>query len=323
MKFDLGWGNSVCVREALLEHYLGAPLYIGSDELLKYDYPDHSGDPKAVEITRQVIKRQIGKEYKHIFLVNGATGGCVIAMRAYQQRGKENCVTRNAPYYIRYPRMIRAAGLMHIDQNYWQADAVALVDVPSNPLGLFDNIASTGVPVILDGVYLNRVYTSGNFPVINHEVYVGSYSKLLGINGIRLGWIATNDDILAERIKDLVASEYCGISTASTDLLKQVTFGLNWEKFEIGARWKLDANREEFSQLERFLDGTPIPDVGMFYYTSMDKKAQEIFTKANVGWTKGSDMGTDDGFARFNLGQNNDYISEAVQAILKADRIRK
>jgi bifunctional pyridoxal-dependent enzyme with beta-cystathionase and maltose regulon repressor activities len=59
----------------------------------------------------------------------------------------------------------------------------------------------------------------------------------------------------------------------------------------------------------------------MFYYAPMDAKCQELMNKANVTWTKGSAMGTNDGFGRFNLGQDNRMIEEAVKAILKADRV--
>lgn len=322
MSINLGWGNSVCVREAFLDNYLGISIQFHKADLLKFDYPEHTGDPAVIQLTREVIKRQIGKEYKHVFLVNGATGGCVISLRAYAMQGKINCVTRNAPHYVRYPKMIESSGLAHIDERFWQHDAVALIDIPSNPLGKFDSIAAAKVPVILDGVYLNRVYTSGIFPVIDHEIFVGSYSKLLGINGIRLGWIATNDDKLAKRISELVTSEYCGLSTASQEILKSVLFDFNWDGFESSARVKLDNNRESWQVLERFFDGTPVEPVGMFYYAPMDAKAQEIFNKAGISWVKGSAMGTDDGFARFNLGQSNVLIDEAVKAVLKADKIK-
>ncbi len=327
MKYDLGWGNSICVREAFLSSYLGNPIQFNKDDLLKFDYPEHSGDLEAIEITKKVVKRQIGKEYKHVFMTNGATGGVVIALRAFAQQGYQYCHTRNAPFYIRYPRMIQASGLMHVQEGYvqWKNDSVMLLDLPSNPLGLMTESEpkESYVPLIVDGVYLNQVYMP---PLLvqtpEHDVFVGSYSKLLGINGIRLGWLATNDDSLAAQLKELVASEYCGLSTASTVILKQALFGLNWDNFEKTARYKLDCNREEFAQLERFLGGKPVTELGMFHYAPMDSKAQEIFSKAGITWTPGSAMGTDNSFARFNLGQNNDLLADAVATVLKVDKIK-
>ena len=326
MKIDLGWGNSVAVRDAFVGTYHGKSKVFSSEDLRDFDYPNHEGDVELVEITRSVIKRQTNLEYKHVFIVNGATGGCVIAMRAYKQKGFDSCSTRKAPYYVRYPKMVESSGLRHTIQGQLYQDpktTVAMVDMPSNPLGLIETNIYPGTPVVLDGVYLNRVYM-GIIPDLSgykHEAMIGSYSKLLGINGIRLGWLATNDDLLAERFSELITSEYCGLSTASTDILKYTLRDFNWDIFEATARFKLDCNRADWSRLERFFDGTPVLPVGMFYYSSMDKKAQELFQKAGVSWTKGSAMGTDDGFARFNIGASNENIANAVKAIIKADKL--
>lgn len=324
IKYSLGWGNSVCVREAFLNTYGGNMIVFSHDKLMSMDYPTHEGDVELVEITKQVVKRQTGQEYKHLFLVNGATGGVVIALRAYAQMGFEFAMTRTAPFYVRYPKMVEASGLKHIQftHRYPILKTCFLLDLPSNPLGLNDDISIPGSPKIIDGVYYNNVYLPWRpLSVPMHQTMVGSYSKLLGINGIRVGWLATNDDDLAKKYAELVTSEYCGLSSASTEILKTALHGFNWDQFEASARFKLDNNREEFSKLEKFLGNTPVPSIGMFYYGPMDKKAQEIFTKAGVSWTPGSQLGTSDDFARFNLGQSNQMIRDAVKAILKGDKI--
>jgi bifunctional pyridoxal-dependent enzyme with beta-cystathionase and maltose regulon repressor activities len=58
----------------------------------------------------------------------------------------------------------------------------------------------------------------------------------------------------------------------------------------------------------------------MFMYGPMDQTAQRLFEKAGVVWTKGSTLGTDDGFARFNLGQDRDIIREAVRSVIRSDQ---
>lgn len=246
-------------------------------------------------------------------------------MRAYAQQGYEYCLTRQAPYYIRYPKMVQAGNLKHVTSTMGVIDQkiVAMIDLPSNPTGSLESIMmAKQMPVILDAVYLNQVYMD---PIkvqhIPHDVLVGSYSKLLGINGIRLGWMATNDDLLAERMRELVTSEYCGLSTPSQEILKSTLPDFDWDLFFPYARFKIDLNRENFAKLEKYFGETPIPTVGMFYYAPVDKKAKEILAKANVNFTKGSAMGTTDDFGRFNIGQDNQLIDQAVKAILKADRI--
>lgn len=327
MKYDLAWGNSVAVREAFLKTYNQIPLIFSAGSMMRFDYPTHCGDPKLVEMTRAVIKRQVKQEYKHVFIVNGATGGCVIALRAFKQQGFTMCMTRKAPYYVRYPKMIEATGLKHISdkKDGWEdCLEVHLVDMPSNPLGLMTDIYPEyhESPVILDAVYLNNVYMNPiQVTTIPHDVMVGSYSKLLGINGIRLGWLATNDDLLAARFTELITSEYCGLSTASQEIIKSALTDLRWDMFESYARFKMDINREAWSKLEKFFGDKPVSNNGMFYYAPMDQKCQDLLTKAGVNWTKGSAMGTDDSFGRINLGQDNKTVGDAVKAILAEDKI--
>lgn len=321
-KYELGFGNSVCVRQAFLDSYHGEMIVFTQDGLSKFDYPDRHGDPELVQITRNVILRQMGITKKHVYITNGATGAVTIALRAMKQRGKNVCYTRDAPWYLRYPSMIRASDLIHLEENQEidPEEGVVLLDIPSNPQGFTSGIRFNLAPVILDAVYFNRVYLSGAFvPVIAHDVLCGSYSKLLGLNGLRVGWIATNDDLLAERIKDLIVGEYCGISVASVEILKNVLFDFDWDLFETIAKSNLDNNREEWSKLEKFFEGRPVTVNGMFYYGKMDSKCQELLVKSGISWTKGSDLGTYDGWGRINLGQDCDLIRKAVAEVLRRD----
>lgn len=324
---NLGWGNSICVRDAFLETYHGNMIVFTRDRLATFDYPDREGDTELVEYTKKVIKRQTNEEYKHVLLTNGATGGVTISLRAYGQRGKEFCRTRNAPYYIRYPDMIKASGLLQINEDAFksgfgeESEIVTLLDLPSNPLGKTTPLYwYPSIPTIIDGVYFSKVYMNTLIPMPEHDVMVGSYSKLTGLNGIRIGWIATNDSLLYERLKTLVISEYCGLSRASTDLLKSIVHDFDWDWFELRAKNKLNSNREEWSKLEKFFGDAPVGQVGMFYYAPMDARCKRLMEKSEISWTKGSELGTDNNFARFNLGQSCELIKEAVKTVLKNDK---
>lgn len=320
--FNLGFGNSVAVREAFVK-YCKTTTVITPQSLMKYDYPDHNGQQALISLTADVIKNTLGLAYKHIFITSGATGGCVLSLRAYKQLGYTHCFTRQPPYYIRYPKMIESSGLEHtLNPLKNHSGTVALIDLPSNPLGIMTSPSFIGLPVILDAVYLNQVYMN---PIsvnhIPHDVLVGSYSKLLGINGIRLGYMATNDDQLAVKMSELVTAEYCGLSMASQDLLIDILPTFDWHQFYPYARFKLDLNREQFQKIEKFFQDNPVNPIGMFYYGPMDQKCRDLMIKANVQYTPGSAMGTTDAFGRFNIGQDNRLVEEAVRAILKADRI--
>lgn len=326
MKYDLGFGNAVAVRDAFLKTYHGEMVVFTADSLKDFNYPPYEGNSELVETTRKVIKRQTGNDYKHIFLTNGATGAVVIALRAFKQRGLWICHTREAPWYLRYPGMIEASGLLHNSSNHHprplrNGSSVILLDIPSNPLALTNEMPNlVDVPVVLDGVYFNRVYMNYQISTPKHAAYVGSYSKLLGLNGIRVGWLATNDELLADRFKELVVAEYCGLSVASMSILNNVLANFDWDFFETMSRHMLDDNREQFYKLEKYFEAK-VPTVGMFYYGSTDKKCRDLLEKAGITYTLGSKLGTNDDFGRLNMGQDRSITQRAITAFLKADRI--
>jgi aspartate/methionine/tyrosine aminotransferase len=144
---------------------------------------------------------------------------------------------------------------------------------------------------------------------------------MTGLNGIRIGWIALNDDKMADIIREMVAAEYCGLSVPSMDILARVLPDYPWDQFEEDSRRSLDANREEFAKLERYFSGSTVPDVGMFFYGLMDKEAKDLFFKADVVWTPGSSLGHNDDWGRFNIGRDYETTKKAVTQVLKADGI--
>lgn len=329
MKYDLGWGNSICVRQAFLETAKDAPIILGSKELLEMNYPPHEGDLELIELTRKVIERQVGLTYKYILLTNGATGGVTLALRSYAKRGYNVALTRSAPFFPIYPSMIRSAGLKHRqdgDDRLTTDTPVALVDNPTNPHGTFIKEGSFfGMPSIWDAVYHSKVYISGEYKPLPNDILVGSYSKLLGINGLRTGWVATNNGLIYDHMYDLVTAEYCGLSSASTITLLQLLGNFDnsqWEDFETSARYKLDCNREEWAKLEKFFGGVPVSKNGMFYYSYMDFSCKILMEKANICWTSGLSLGANNDFGRFNIGQDCKLIRQAVKDILKIDRIK-
>lgn len=330
-KWDLTWGDSVAVRQAFLEHVSCLPITLGFKDLEELDYTPFNGDAKLIQETASIVKRQTGLEYKHIFLTNGATGGCTIALRAYQKLGASVMGTNPPPFFPLYPAMAKAAGIndiTHDGQHTLCLKRVFLLDSPANPSGQITNVpAWAGVdPVIWDSVYHNNVYMGLMVPVPKHDLAVGSYSKLTGLNGLRLGWIATNDDRVAGVIEKLVAAEYCGLDRLSMVLMNTLIDQFSacpdfwWSNFETAARHKLDNNRNEWSKLEKYFGDTSVPINGMFFYGPVDSSCKKLLAKSNILYQPGSNCGTNDGFGRFNIGQDCRLIADAVKAILKADK---
>lgn len=327
-EFNLGWGNAVAVRHAFLSCVFSKAVFFNLNDA-NLSYTDHDGNPTLIDITRKVIERQLGTSYRHILLTNGATGGVTIALRAYAQQGYEEAVTRLPPFFPIYPAMIKSAGLKHryIVGYKSCSKPVVLIDSPSNPGGhvMGENVALR-FPIIHDAVYYSKVYLSGPFHYpITSNVVIGSYSKLLGLNGLRTGWIATNDDMLYIRLKELVEAEYCGLSSASDAVLLAVlkdhrskTF---WDNFETRAKKNLDDNREQWTKVQKFFGNEEVSPNGMFYYAPIDEACKGLLNRSGIVWTSGSSLGTDDDSGRFNLGQDCKLVRDAVKTILKNDRI--
>ena len=329
-KFDMAWGESVAVRKAFLETIPHKYVNFEYSSLENLGYPAHDGDPSLISLTQEVIKRQTGNDYKYILITNGATGGVTIALRSLaQSRAIQNCITRKPPYFRLYPGMIRAAGMVHKDYEDLLINvenAAYLVDSLSNPHGTFSTLKKNlwNNPIIWDAVYFSQVYAPGKHPQPDHDILVGSYSKLTGLNGLRVGWIATNDQLMYQRMKLLVISEYCGVSAASTKIILETAGTLStwqWEAFERNAQNRLDYNREEFSKLEKYFGGTKVGPYGMFFYAPMDGVCQRLFEKSGVIWSPGQDLGTNNEFGRFNIGQDPHLVKDAVKSVLKNDKI--
>lgn len=327
MAIDLMWGESVAVREAFISE-INKVTFLSRSDLFKMDYTPFEGNARLIELTKEVIRRQTGKDYKHVLLTNGAAGGVTIALRMYQKMGHGTCITDKAPYFSLYPAMIRAAGLNHLEgidpMLAW--NPVRLIDSPRNPTGKMRYYKIEDVkwdmPVIWDAVYHSGVYMPGFSPVFpEHHIHVASYSKLTGLNGIRVGWIATDDDFLYYKMADLVTAEYCGISGPSTDLLLQILPNYDWDTFEKLARFYLNDNRAEWSKLTKFFGDEEVPNIGMFYYGPTDKHCKKLLEKAGITYSPGSKLWHSDDYGRFNIGQSREIIKQAVQAVLKADKI--
>lgn len=322
-KFDLGFGNSIAVRQAFLESANNDMIVTTDSKLSGFDYPPYLGDPEVIKITREVIKRYTGNEYRHIIMTNGATGAINIALNTYRMMGFSTCITRDPPYYLRYPTMVKASGLNHRHQseNVDYQRSVVLLDYPSNPLNICNAISSNGnMPTILDGVYLSNVYMNKLPALPVHDIFISSYSKLTGLNGLRVGFIATDNDPLFERLKEYTIAAYCGLSRSDAELVKHLLHNFNWDRFEYTAKKYLNYNREEWAKLEKYFGYAPVQGEGMFYYGPMDNACKALMEKSGVTWTTGESLGVDNSYGRFNIGQDCNLIKEAVAAILKNDR---
>lgn len=314
-EFKLDWGDPIVVRQALVET-LGYDFDLASLYLGRMGYPPHEGTSKLIEQLKAMAERQSGHKPKHLMVTCGAIGAINAAI--YALKGSQKmAVVVNKRYFPMYPGIIETAGLkMSIKGkiNGISHKTISLTDSPSNPEGIVYPFEQVDV---WDGAYASKTYTGGSHVPDSYKIMCGSLSKTLGLAGLRLGWVSTDDDLLADSLRDYVTASYIGLSTLSMNVAEEVLDSLNLDRFETKSKNYLDSNREEMQRLlNRFGQGS-VPSRGMFALVELGKAERKALEKANIKWLPGNAWGEDENWARLSLGQTREVIKMAVKAALK------
>lgn len=321
-EYNLGWGDPVVVREALIETSgIETLTWFRASNL---GYPPHFGSPELIERLKDMAQRQSGHRPKHLFVTCGATGAINAALYALKTL-ETHWVVTNKRYYPIYPEIINISDLIMIDRNKKEYltnksngcvedNFISLTDSPSAPEGL---VYPFELVDIWDAAYSSKTYSSGGHIPTVWRIMVGSLSKTLGLPGLRLGWVSTDNDGIAKSLGRYVTANYVGLSSLSMYMAEEILSRLNTDKFETRSSAYLDDNREEMQKvLTKFGQGD-VPNRGMFALLKLDKLEIKALEKANVKWQPGSSWGEDDSWARLNLGQSRKVVKSAVKAILK------
>jgi len=323
-KFDFGWGEPFCVREALKHYYKRKSLK--SINIDKAGYTPDDGNEELIELTRQFIKETTGIDYKHIIITHGTTGAINIALRVLAQEGRKICYTHkyHFPYY---PSIIKKNGYRHKTGLYRDHEeelrnpkVVGLVDSPSNPEGdllLYSDHANN---IIWDSVYHNPVFIN-TIPVIpDHRVNCGSYSKVFGLTGARVGWIATNneEDYLKFSTENLY--ENCTMSFTSQDLILDIFKNVDLYNFMRSSKYRVNNNREQFDRISYLFDGQEVPENGMFFAAWATPYTIKLLKKLGI-CSVILDKNRKNQFLRFNLAQTNEITQKAIRCVLNEDKI--
>jgi aspartate/methionine/tyrosine aminotransferase len=284
-------------------------------------YPPYEGDPELVEMVRELTKRFTGKNFKHITITAGCTNAVMASIYALSNNRTE-CVGTRDLCYLRYPHMVNMAGLLPTDLQVLSPDDIALVDSPSNPLGEVLYHGGGTTKVIWDGAYHSPLY--GVPEAINSvpeaSIFCGSLSKLTSLNGLRLGWTATNYKELHDSVVRYNRFQLCGVSVPSQEIAKEILKDQGrFDLYMVIGRGMIDRNREIVSKLGSLLGNQTVPDKGMFALFEVDDKAEELFKRANVQFTDGRECGARFQSVRVSLGNSVKDTQDMLGRILKAD----
>jgi len=313
---DFGWGNPYFLLEILDNTYHQRLAPFNIKDMI---YCPDLGMDKLIEVTHKMIEETMGLKYDNIIITTGATQAANILLRVLKNDKINTVVT--PPYgFPYYGDMVEKAGYVRVSNIHslvnFNPSSIKLIDSPSNPQGIqYGSAFGSNLNTIWDSVYHNKIYTTNLSTIPKHRAMVGSYSKLLGITGVRIGFIATNYHALAKRCAQECLMENATISVPSQELIIDIMDKIDLDHFLTAGKNSIDLNREEFRKIEYLFDNQPVPETGMFYCAFADKKALEILEKCGIKYV---DLG--DSYIRLSLGQTNEITREAIAAILKEDK---
>ena len=287
---------------------------------------------------RKLIKDLANLEYKYVLITNGATHGLnayiYAAKRMHGHRKEITGLVTKKLYFPFYPQIATINGLNHknyspnFDGNLPHLDDLGIIDSPSNPEGVMSRGGLSGTRVVWDAAYHSPTYCGVEkegklvcpniFPA--HEAMVGSLNKLTGINGLRVGWLATNSWSLYTDALHYAETTLCGVSGPSQEYATKILERVDLHPFYCQSKKVLDENRNELQRLGYLFGGQPIFPYGMFALFEVDDSLKDLFEKASVNVKRGKDIGDERQSVRINLANTNESMKAMVDAVLKIDK---
>jgi aspartate/methionine/tyrosine aminotransferase len=335
-KHNFAWGDTRGIR-AIMMKYINETNILQNIPWENFGYPEHEGDPELIRYTKTLINELTGHQYKHILITNGATHALNAYVAAIKTPDTDFMYTHKL-YFLFYPGIASNHGLTHATQESMLTipeKQIGIMDSPSNPEGkmhgnpFFPN-STYSKNIIFDAAYYTPTYcgigNKNNLKCINiipnHDAIAGSFNKLTGINGLRVGWLATDDDNIYNNALEYIEHDICGVSYPSQHMALEIMKHVNLNHFYWESKLMLDSNKGEMSRLNHIFGNQPIPTHGMFALFEIDAKLKRLLEKASVKFMPGNSCGDFRDSARFNLSNSNEATKNMVDAILKADKKR-
>ena len=203
-----------------------------------------------------------------------------------------------------------------------------MADSPSNPEGKYTILYPSAMK-IWDAAYFSPTYIPGDLKafVPIHDIMVGTASKLLGLSGERVGWLAVKPLSKYEQhlavFDDVVTHLFCGVNQHGQQLISAIfplknNFG---DEFFSKSKANLDSNKDAWSTVKHIFDGALPNDVGMFFLSDVDPAAKKLLDECGIVYKSGIDLGVGgENKIRINMAAGKNVLNQAVKEILKKDK---
>lgn len=323
---DVSVGEPHLVRDNLFKIFqLEEELTISRLKMDDLVYPPPNGLPA-------LVKHLEDKHGAPVIVTNGAKQALGAVFYALKKLGHNN-VSMKDPYWCLVPPLARMHGLeawLH-EPNPDNGSPYVLL-APNNPdgsCGSPEELKATAqqykdknIPFIHDAAYYTHIYLpeTHTLPVIG-DVQIFSISKMLGLSGLRLGYVVCRNPEYYKLILEYMEAMTVGVSMASQtwlfDLLdrRMRSFPTLVQKFEGVSSMELEANKKLCLKLDPEILEVPANLVeipGMFGWFKVGPKAD--FTKSKINLIDGSLFGRV-GMVRMNLAFHSDKMEEIVNKL--------
>lgn len=284
-------------------------------------YPPFAGTGSLI----QALQQYHGEQYEHFVVTVGAKQALVAAFHALGQLEGTDRVYAKPPYWPSYPTLVKSVGMHHMTvRSRPVAKDIVVNTTPNNP----DGGISMRSCDIWDCAYAHPVYGWDHLREgPEHRCAVFSGAKLLGLSGLRIGWLATNDGDLARLAGEYIEKATSGVSTldqyALEGIIAAAYTGILGTRYD-EARRILDTNISTYwNALGKHLAndaGACSDGVGMFAW--LKPKSLGAFDRAletaNVKVIPGTACGVGVSHYRMSLGHEPAYTLQALTALKNA-----
>lgn len=311
---------------------IGEPYLVERElQLRSLPYPYPSRYPSSVGEEGLLDELRPYYAGRHVVVANGAKQALLAAFYAYWALGRVNAVYHEPPYWPSYPTLAKLSGL-----DFKSTDLVPdfktdlhCITSPNNPDGR--QITEEQACDIWDAAYASPIY-NWNGVAPDATTIVTSMSKLFGLPGMRVGWLATKSAGVAH-----YAAQYVEITTSGVCTMAQESAAgvLRWvrdnpdhmrQRAEVASRL-IQANGATFNAMLSpycsFTSGVPSDGNGMFAWFKLLDDFAEVFPtalkRAGVTLVSGKACGVDvPGFWRMNMALDNQVTAAALARIVEA-----
>jgi len=303
--FNLSLGEPHFLHETMVKHGVFPSELHGA-----YPYPKTKAEPE--------LEAQLRRYFPdgHLIIANGAKQALAAVFRYLSEAAwTYPTIYVQAPYWPSYPTLIKEAGMRQSSDYKFSLDAY-----PNNPDGrMIDRRVD-----VLDAAYYSPVYTNGKLKIgplkDKCSVSVWSAAKLFGCSGVRVGWLHTYDDRMAQSARQFVEQTTSGVSVLSQRFLASTMQTLQTKEALVyeEAINKLETNRKIFQRLSPHVDISYCAN-GMFawFRPVSHKKFSDALIRANVRMVTGDACGDLHTYFRMSLGHTNEVTEQAVTALLE------